>query len=165
MNYRIAAFITFCVVALVFSAGCTQQQASVATPTPTPVPAETTPAAAEQTAVPTVASTPEILTVIPSERAVDFTLEKDRVYGTITLSFTGGPGQIYVKNVWMNVTRSDGEEVSGVMKFSGSQIGKGDTLELKGTHGTDKVQAFVTISGVTYKIKDETLGGQELYKS
>ncbi|MEN6610113.1 MAG: hypothetical protein ABFC24_04665 [Methanoregulaceae archaeon] len=163
MNYRIAAFVMFCFVALVFTAGCTQTT-SVATPTPTQTPTAT-PGAVESTAVPTVAATAEVLTVIPADRAVEFTLEKDRVYGTITLTFTGGPGQIYIKKVWMNVTRSDGEVVSDTMKFSGSQIGKGDSLEIKGTHGADQVQAFVSISGVPYKIKDETLGGQEFYKS
>lgn len=164
MNYRIAAFVTVCFVALVLSAGCTQTT-SVATPTPTQVPASATPVSVESTAVPTIVPTAEVLTVIPADRAVEFTLEKDRVYGTITLTFTGGPGQIYIKKVWMNVTRSDGEIVSDTMKFSGSQIGKGDTLEIKGTHGADQVQAFVSISGVPYKIKDETLGGQEFYKS
>ena len=162
MKYWLPAFAILCVIALAAVTGCTQQTpAATATATPTPV---ETQASIEPTAVQTVVSTPEILTVLPSDRAVEFSLEKDRVYGTITLTFEGGPGQLYVKKVWMNVTRSDGEEISDSMKFSGSQIGKGDTLEMKGTHGADKVQAFVSISGVIYKIKDETLAGQEAYR-
>ncbi len=160
MKFRIAALAALFILLAAFGAGCTKP---AETGTPAPVP--TTEATVAATATPLSVSTEIPLSLPPPEYKVDFTLQKDRVYGTITLTFEGGPGRLLVSKVWMQVTRSDGIEEEGVMKFkNGSQISIGDTIELEGTHGPDHAQVFITLNGVNYKIMDKTLSGQEFYQ-
>lgn len=140
----------------------TQSTTGTATPTSlvTPVPA-TTP----QPAVPSVLQTapqttpdpfPQKVTDLPPSIAVDIGLIKDRVYNTITVTFIGGPGQVLVKNILVRVTTSDGVVEQKNIPV-GNQVSTGASVDMKGTRGSDRVEVFVTIGGVMYKLRDENM--------
>jgi hypothetical protein len=120
-----------------------------------PTPVETTPAPTQVIiAVPTD-SLPRDLTQPPPQYAADIRIDKDRVYSTITVTFVGGSGQIFVKKVLVRVTRSDGLKEEEEIPFKG-QIPGGASVDLAGTKGSDRVEVYVTINGVIYKIRDES---------
>jgi glucose/arabinose dehydrogenase len=163
----IAAFI-----ALLSCSGCVNQQTTQApvtqvattqaTPAPfvtpsqpsQPSPAVTTiQATAQQTATDTL---PEEVAILPSEYAVDIGIEKDRVYNTITITFNGGRGQVLVKNILVRVTTSDGRTEQKYLPV-GNQVAIGSSIDMKGSHGPDRVEVFVTLGGITYKVKDENM--------
>jgi hypothetical protein len=161
MKLRITALAVLFLFLAALAAGCTKPS-DVSSQKPT-VTQTTVPAPATQP--PTTGAGTEPLQTPPPGYEVAFTLQKDRVYSTITLAFEGGPGQILVQKVRMRVTRSDGEVITGTMVFAhGSQIAKGDSLDMEGTHGPDRAEVFVTLAGVDYKIMEKTLGGQEFYQ-
>jgi hypothetical protein len=154
-----------CVVIL-FTAGCVNQPQGgkpPASPVATlsggapgsavPTPADTLSPTLTITAVPTE-SLPTDLTQPPPQYAVDIRIDKDRVYSTITVTFVGGSGQIFVKKVLVRVIRSDGLKEEKEIPFKG-QIPGGASVDLAGTKGSDRVEVYVTINGVTYKIRDE----------
>jgi len=97
------------------------------------------------------------MAVLPPATAIDIGIDKDRVYNTITVTFIGGPGQVLVKNVLVRVTGSDGTVEQKNIPVSNNQVSTGASVEMKGTHGSDRVQVFVTMGGVVYKIKDENM--------
>ena len=70
------------------------------------------------------------------------------------MSFDGGPGQIFVQEVKVTVTGSDGKVTTKDISQSG-QIQAGAVVEFPGTKGKDRVEVWATINGQTYKIKDE----------
>jgi hypothetical protein len=154
-------------IGLLLTAGCVNQPqdgklpaspvatVSGAAPGPAvPTPIETAPAPTQViTAVPTD-SLPTDLTQPPPQYAVDIRIDKDRVYSTITVTFVGGSGQIFVKKVLVRVTRSDGLKQEKEIPFKG-QIPGGASVDLAGTKGSDRVEVYVTINGVIYKIRDE----------
>ncbi len=131
----------------------------------------TPPATTPPTAVPTVAPTPGtpvvtapvattatigpvVTQTIPIQYAIDVTIAKDRVYNTITVTFDGGPGQVFVQEIKVTVTGSDGTAITKDIPQSG-QIQDGASVEFQGTKGRDHVEVWATINGQTYKIKDE----------
>jgi hypothetical protein len=151
---------------MVLIAGCINQQQAIPIHTNT-IPATNTPV----TSVP-VSLTPAVTTITTSAGgtgsgslsgelsqplspyAVDISVAKDRVYSTITVTFLGGPGQIFVKDVLVRVTRSDGLKEENHIPFS-DQIPIGASVDLPGTKGSDRVEVYATINGVTYKVRDE----------
>ena len=56
----------------------------------------------------TVISTPLAVETLPLEQFVDINVEKERPDATIHLLYNGGKGEIFVQNIMMRVTRSDG---------------------------------------------------------
>ncbi|MEI6292338.1 MAG: hypothetical protein WCP36_01555 [Methanomicrobiales archaeon] len=117
-------------------------------PTGTPVPPT-----AQQTVTDTL---PREVTVLPPDYAIDIGIDKDRVYSTITVTFIGGRGQVLVKDILVRVTTSDG----GVEQKSfpiGDQVSIGSSVDMKGSKGSDRVEVFATLGGITYKVKDENM--------
>jgi hypothetical protein len=79
--------------------------------------------------------------------------QKDPIYATITVVFTGGEGQVAVTDIRVQVTRSDGtaaiEHLPPV---------KGAEATFQGSRGTDRLEAWVTLNtGMTYKTVDMLL--------
>ena len=163
----IAAFIT-----LIFCSGCISQQTvqspgtqgvtipetpvTSVTSLPATLPVLTTksiPEPAEQTVIDTL---PQNVTALSPANAVDVGIEKDRVYNTITVTFIGGPGQVIVKNILVRVTTSDGRVEQKNIQI-GNQVSTGASVDMKGTRGSDRVEVFVTLGGVIYKLKDENM--------
>ena len=73
------------------------------------------------------------------------------------MTFTGGPGQVLVKNVLVRVTASDGTVEQKNIPVKNNQVATGASVEMTGSHGPDRVEVFVTMGGVVYKIKDEIM--------
>lgn len=146
------------VTALLLAAGCTLPGGSQTTPVPTAVPATPLPTIAEQsTTIPTASggsTIPGPTQTIPSNEAITVTVDKGGTYSTtIISSFDGGKGINFVSRIEVKVTRPDGSSVFGTLKPM-----MGDTLELEGTNGTDRVEvtAFMK-SGQVYKIIDQQM--------
>ncbi len=72
----------------------------------------------------------------------------------ITVTFAGGPGQIFVDSILVRVTRSDGLKEEKEIPFK-DQIPLGASVDLAGTKGSDRVEVYATINGVTYKVRDQ----------
>jgi len=132
-------------------AGCTSptqaQIQPVDTTVTTPVP-ETTATVVETT------TTLESVVPLPNNVYVSLELTKDRPTSKIHLLYNGGTGEIYVQNVRMKVTRSDGTVTDELMD-DGIQPKRGDELIIQGTRAGDRCEVWVTTSGKVYKIKDE----------
>ena len=91
---------------------------------------------------------------MPSAIAVSVSVDKAGMYSTqIITSFDGGKGMNQVSRIEVRVTHPDGSVVTGTMKPI-----IGETLELDGTTGTDRVEVTaVMMSGTTYKIIDQQM--------
>jgi hypothetical protein len=135
-------------------AGCTSPTGAeiktAATTVPTPPP--TLPAS-----VTTVVSTPLPVETLPAEQDVDLVLSKQRPDSSIHLLFNGGKGEVFVQNIMMKVTLSNGKVVQQYMNDGDRKPRRGDELVIDGTRGTDFVQVYITSAGRTYKIKEESL--------
>ncbi|HOX34847.1 MAG TPA: hypothetical protein P5217_05845 [Methanoregulaceae archaeon] len=150
-----AVVIVFALVAAVLAAGCTGTQSPPATTTAVPTTGIT---AVPTTEVP--ATTPSGSTVpgptetIPPNQAVSITAEKAGTYSTtIITSFDGGKGNNFVSRIDVKVTRPDGSVVTGSL-----QPIVGNTLELEGTNGTDRVEVTVFMKdGKVYKVIDQEM--------
>lgn len=163
----ITAFIT-----LIFCSGCISQQTAqspvtqivtipptpgtAATSLPATLPVLTTRSVLEPMGQAVTDSLPENVTALSPANAVDVGIEKDRVYNTITVTFIGGPGQVIVKNILVRVTTSDGRVEQKNIQV-GNQISTGASVDMKGTRGPDRVEVFVTLGGIMYKLKDEIM--------
>jgi len=101
-----------------------------------------------------VESLPTDITLPPARFATDIRIDKDRVYSKITVTFVGGPGQVFVRDILVRVTRSDGLKEEAHIPFE-NQVPVGGSVDLAGTKGSDRVEVYVTINGVIYKIRDE----------
>jgi len=99
---------------------------------------------------------PQDVTNLPAPNAIDIGIDKDRVYNTITVTFIGGPGQILVKNILVRVTTSDGNVQEKIFPII-NQVATGASVDMKGTQGSDRVEVFVTLNGVIYKVKDQNM--------
>ncbi|HTY14947.1 MAG TPA: hypothetical protein VMC42_04500 [Methanoregulaceae archaeon] len=155
-------------LALVLATGCVNQPQAgnpAVTPVPTddhgitpsstiPVPGEALPAPAQVYATVPAESLPTDISLPPPRFATDIRIDKDRVYSTITVTFVGGPGQVFVRDILVRVTRSDGLKEEKHIPFK-DQVPVGASVDLAGTKGSDRVEVYVTINGVTYKIRDE----------
>ncbi|MDP3563288.1 MAG: hypothetical protein Q8R70_02240 [Methanoregula sp.] len=136
------------------SAGCTSPTQAeikpVDTPTPIPSPVITT-------SVATVVSTPVAIDTLPPEQFVDLQLTKERPDFSLRLLYNGGKGEIFVQNVMMRVTRSDGQVIEQYMNDSQRKPRRGDELVIQGSRGSDRVEVFVTSAGKTYKAIDKPM--------
>jgi hypothetical protein len=136
-------------------AGCTSPTASTIQPgETTPAPTETLPAA---TTPVTVAVTPAAVQTLPAEQFVDLTLQKQRPDSSIRLLYNGGKGEMFVQNIFMKVSLSNGEVKEAYMNDNTRRPRRGDELVIGGSRGSDHVEVFVTSAGTTYKVKDENL--------
>ncbi len=138
------------------SAGCTSPTAAEIKPvdtstSSTPLPDPVT------TSVATVVSTPVAVDTLPAEQFVDLQLSKERPDFTLHLLYNGGKGEIFVQNVMMKVTRSDGQVIEKYLNDGQRKPRRGDELVIQGSRGSDRVEVFVTSAGVTYKAIDKPM--------
>ena len=155
MKYSLILFATLCLILCALAAGCTSPtQAEIKPVETTTVP---TPLPTTSTSVATVVSTPLAVETLPTEQYVDIQVEKQRPDATIHLVYNGGKGAIYVQNIMMRVTRSDGQVVEKYLNDGNRKPRQGDELVIDGSRGSDHVVVFLTSSGKTYKIYDESL--------
>ncbi|MDD1682937.1 MAG: hypothetical protein LUO98_03780 [Methanoregula sp.] len=145
----------FGIILCIFAAGCTS-------PTQTGIkPAETTALTTSptpfSTPVSTVIITPYPVETLPAEQYVDLTLSKQRPDSSIHLLYNGGKGEVFVQNIMMKVTLSNGQVVQQFMNDGNRKPRRGDELVIDGTRGTDFVQVYVTSAGRTYKVREESL--------
>ena len=148
---RIFLATTAALVLVLLCTGCTGEKQVPATPVPTTVTAEPVTVA---TSVPTTDIEP--VRTLPPAQNVELVLSKDRVYSTITLTFNGGPGQLFTDSVELKVTRSDGQVIDKFMD-DGAKPKSADTLDVQGTRGSDHCEVWVTSAGVRYKVMEEDL--------
>jgi hypothetical protein len=155
MKYSLILFATLCLILCALAAGCTSPtQAEIKPIDTTTVP---TPLPTRSTSVATVVSTPLAVETLPAEQFVDIQVEKQRPDATIHLVYNGGKGAIFVQNIMMRVTRSDGQVVEKYLNDGNRKPRQGDELVIDGTRGSDHVVVFLTSAGKTYKIYDENL--------
>jgi hypothetical protein len=155
MKCSLILFATLCLILCALAAGCTSPtQAEIKPIDTTTVP---TPLPTRSTSVATVVSTPLAVETLPAEQFVDIQVEKQRPDATIHLVYNGGKGAIFVQNIMMRVTRSDGQVVEKYLNDGNRKPRQGDELVIDGTRGSDHVVVFLTSAGKTYKIYDENL--------
>ena len=130
-----------CLCAL--SAGCTNPTPSEIKPVETTIPPLTT----IPTSAVTVISTPLAVETLPIEQYVDINVEKQRPDATIHLLYNGGKGEIFVQNVMMRVTRSDGTVEEKFLNDGARKPKRGDELIIQGTRNVDQVAVFLTSAG------------------
>lgn len=154
MKYPIILSATVMLVVCALLAGCTSPTASELKPAETAVPTTIPPTLS--TSVATVVATPNEVQTLPSEQFVDLVLSKQRPDSSIHLLYNGGKGEIAVQNILLRVTLSNGEVIEKYMNDGNRKPRRGDELIIEGTRGADRAEVFITVSGKTYKIKDET---------
>ncbi|MFA5268267.1 MAG: hypothetical protein WC379_09860 [Methanoregula sp.] len=160
MDYRIIIIPALVLVVLLAVAGCTSPEQPVTPmPTPVPTPEPTTPAIPVPT---TQASTePGPVDTLPSEWDLSITVEKGGMYSrTILAKFDGGKGLNYASRMDVRVTYPD-----GTVKMDGIAKPKmGDSVEILGSDGTDRVEVFMLMaSGTSYKIIDQQMPYRNKY--
>ncbi len=156
MNLKFLISVIAVLVALLVAAGCTGGGGQT-TPAPTAAPTEVQTLAVSTTVLPTAAggsTQPGPTQTLPPATPVSFTVEKAGTYSTtIITTFDGGKGMSGVNKVDVRVTRADGTVVTGVLKPM-----KGETVELEGTKGTDRVEVIVTMNtGNVYTVIDQQM--------
>jgi hypothetical protein len=104
-----------------------------------------------------VISTPVAVETLPSGQNVDIQVEKQRPDATIHLLYNGGEGEMFVQNIMMRVTRSDGQVEEQYLNDGARKPRRGDELVIAGTRSSDQVVVFLTSSGKTYRIFDKPL--------
>jgi hypothetical protein len=144
----------FGLVLCALCAGCTSPTQAEIKPAATTVP---TPPPTTSTSVATVVSTPLPVETLPPEQDVSLSLSKQRPDSSIHLLYNGGKGEVFVQNIMMKVTLSDGKVVQQYMNDGNRKPRRGDELVVDGTRGTDFVQVYVTSAGRTYKVMEESL--------
>jgi hypothetical protein len=154
MQKTLVMSVFFGLVLCALFAGCTSPTGaeikSPATPAPTPVPTLLT---TETTLIPT----PLPVETLPPEQDVALVLSKQRPDSTIHLLYNGGKGEVFVQNIMMKVTLSNGQVVQQYMNDGNRKPRRGDELVIEGTRGTDFVQVYITSAGKTYKVREESL--------
>jgi hypothetical protein len=156
MKYTAILVVTLGVVLCALSAGCTSPtqseikplETTVSTPSPTLSPSSSTV---------TVVSTPVAVETLPAGQYVNIQVEKQRPDASIHLLYNGGEGEIFVQNIMMRVTRSDGQVEEQYLNEGTRKPRRGDELVIAGTRGSDQVVVFLTSSGKTYRIFDKPL--------
>lgn len=160
MDYRIVFSLAFVLAVLLIVAGCASPDQPVVTPNPTPIPTEVP--TTLPTPVPTTrASTiPGPVDTLPPQWPLSITVEKAGMYSsTLITHFDGGKGIVFVSRIDVRVTHPDGTVLTdGITKPK-----MGDTVEIAGTSGTDRVEVMVTmVSGETFKVIDRQMGYKSL---
>jgi hypothetical protein len=148
-------FAALCLILCALAAGCTSPTQAEIKPTDTTTVSPTL--QIRSTSVATVVSTPLAVETLPAEQYVDIQVQKQRPDATIHLLYNGGKGAIFVQNIMMRVTRSDGQVVEKYMNDGNRKPRQGDELVIDGTRSSDQVVVFLTSAGKTYKIYDESL--------
>lgn len=147
-------FASFGLILCALLAGCTSPTGTEIKPSgttaPTPFPTATTPWG-------TVVPTPLPVETLPEEQYVDLVLSKQRPDSSIHLLYNGGKGEVFVQNIMMKVTLSNGQVVQQYMNDGNRKPRRGDELVIEGTRGTDLVQVYLTSAGITYKVREESL--------
>ncbi|MDO8872650.1 MAG: hypothetical protein Q7V05_07975 [Methanoregula sp.] len=157
MKNTLSLLTAIVLVLCALSAGCTSptqaeiKPVDLPTPLPTPV---TTPVT---TSVATVVATPVAVDTLPPEQFVDLQLTKERPDFSLHLLYNGGKGEIFVQNVMMKVTRSDGQVIQQYLNDGQRKPRRGDELVIQGSRGSDRVEVFVTSAGKTYKAIDKPM--------
>jgi hypothetical protein len=159
MDSRIVLSLALVLAVLLTVAGCSSPEQPVVTPAPTPVPTPepTTP----PTPVPTTQASiiPGPTDTLPPQWPVSITVEKSGMYSTTIIThFDGGKGLMFVSRMNVRVTHPDGTVLTNGM----DKPKMGDTIEIPGTSGTDRVEVTLNMaSGEAYKVIDQ----QMAYKS
>jgi hypothetical protein len=158
---KIAVYLTavFVLMVCVLAAGCTSPTEARIRPYETTVPAPN-PTTILSPPSSTVVSTPSTLETLPYERSVAIQVEKQRPDASIHLIYYGGPGEDYVLNIMMQVTRSDGTVEEKYMNEGIRRPRPYDELVMDGTRGVDQVAVFLTSAETTYNIFDAPIGYQ-----
>ena len=156
MNFKFLIPVFAVLVALLLAAGCTGGGGQT-TPAPTAAPTQVQTLTISTTLLPTTAGSstkPGPTQTLPAATPVSFSVEKGGTYSTtIITTFDGGKGMSAVSKVVVRVTRPDGTVVTGVLKPM-----KGETVELEGTNGTDRVEVIVTMNtGNVFKVIDQQM--------
>jgi hypothetical protein len=93
--------------------------------------------------------------VPPANLLVTFQAERDPITGLVTITFTGGAGRNGIKNVDIELSRSDGQVVTRTVTLT--DIGDGLTLEGTKT-GDDHIEVTANYNnGEHYRIIDKIL--------
>jgi hypothetical protein len=141
-----------------------QQAAAMETPTPfipetTPVPAVESPNIAETNAE-TISLVPGPTQVPPDNLLVYFQVERDPLTRIVSVQYMGGKGQMGVRDVFVRLTRSDGQVLTET--FKPAQVGSG--VELQGTEKEDRVEVIVHyFTGDEYKVIDQVFEYKKLF--
>jgi hypothetical protein len=155
MHYRIMFSLALVLAVLLAVAGCSSPDQPAATPTPTAV-TTTEPTTPPTPAPTTKASTePGATDTLPNGWELSVTVEKSGLYSrTIITHFDGGKGLMFASRMDVRVTSPDGTvQTKGITKPK-----MGDTVEILGSDGTDRVEVFMLMaSGDTYKIIDKQM--------
>ena len=157
MKCTVILVVTLVLVFCALSAGCTSPTQAEIKPLETTVstpPPQTTSASASTA---TVVSTPVAVETLPAGQDVNIQVEKQRPDATIHLLYNGGEGEMFVQNIMMRVTRSDGVVEEQYLNDKTRKPRRGDELVMAGTRGSDQVVVFLTSSGKTYRIYDKPL--------
>jgi len=156
MKYTAILVITLGLVFCALSAGCASPtqveikpvETAVFTPSPT---------VSTSSSTVTVVSTPVAVETLPAGQYVNIQVEKQRPDASIHLLYNGGEGEMFVQNIMMRVTRSDGQVEEQYLNEGIRKPRRGDELVIAGTRGNDQVVVFLTSSGKTYRIFDKPL--------
>jgi len=93
--------------------------------------------------------------VPPANLLVAFQVERDPITGLVTVTFSGGAGRNGVQDVFIRLTRSDGQVMTRTITLS--EIGQGATLQGTRT-GDDRIEVTANYyNGEHYKIIDQIL--------
>jgi hypothetical protein len=157
MRYTTIAATCIVLLFCALFAGCTSPTQAEIKPVVTTV-ATTVPVTT--TTVAEVTTTFESVVALPSNLRVDLVLSKDRPTSQIHLLYNGGPGEIFVQNVTMKVTRSDGTVTDELMD-GGLQPKRGDELIVQGTRTGDRCEVWVATAGNVYKVIDQNLSSMQ----
>ncbi len=136
-------------------AGCTSPTEAKIKSLETTVP--TSPLATPSPSTATIVPMPQPVETLPYEQNVDIHVEKQRPDASIHLLFNGGPGEIYVQNIMMRVTRPNGTVEEKYMQDGILKPRRYDELVMEGSRGVDQVAVFITSMGKTYKVYDSPL--------
>ncbi len=156
MKYTAILVVTLGLVLCALSAGCTSPtkveikpvETAVSTPSPT---------ISTSSSTATVVSTPVAVETLPAGQYVNIQIEKQRPDASIHLLYNGGEGEMFVQNILMRVTRSDGQVEEKYLNDGVRKPRRGDELVMAGTRDSDQVVVFLTSSGKTYRIYDKPL--------
>jgi hypothetical protein len=156
MKCTVILVATLGLVLCALSAGCTSPTQVEIKPLETTVPTPP-PTTITSSSTSTVVSTPVAVETLPAGQDVDIQVEKQRPDASIHLLFNGGEGEMFVQNIMMRVTRSDGQVKEQYLNDGTRKPRRGDELVMAGTRGSDQVVVFLTSAGKTYRIIDKPL--------
>lgn len=144
MIHKMSLVILITLITSTFFTGCTEMQPGP-TVSPTSVPSTTVPTKTINTFL-----IPGPTQTMPPNYVVVVNVQRDPIDPTITVTFRGGKGQYYVRDVDVRLTRSDGVVVT--KKLGHDMM---DEVTFDGTKGKDRVEVTVTlITNDQYKIID-----------